>query len=204
MVKGKQIFKIEDENIIEETLQKSEYGTLALCTNNQPYSLPVNFVYLKGDIYFHGGMKGKKIDILKQNANVSFSVVESFSMIQSYFRVDDGYACPATQFFKSIIFDGIAVFVDNLDEKATVLEGLMQKLQSEGHYTKIQNNAMYAKMLKVTSIVKIQTKSRSAKFKFGQNLSQEQFEKVIQNLDRRDGIKDKQTVQEMKEYRALK
>ena len=201
MVKGKQIFKIEDENTIEETLNACEYGTLALCENNIPYSVPVNFVYINGDIYFHGGMKGRKIDTLKQNSNVSFSVVQAHSMIQSYFRVDSGYACPATQFFKSITFDGIASFVDDFDEKAKVLEVLMVKLQSEGGYKKIQNNEMYEKMLKVTSIVKIQTKIKTAKFKFGQNLSDEQFESVLKHLDDRDASIDNETIKQMKEYR---
>ena len=43
------------------------------------------------------------IDILKNNQFASFSVVESYSMIQSYFSSNDKLACPATQFFKSII-----------------------------------------------------------------------------------------------------
>ena len=201
MVKGKQLFMLKDEKIIENILNACEYGTLALCENNMPYSVPVNFVYVNGNIYFHGGMKGKKIELLKQNSNVSFSVVEAHSMIQSYFRVDTGYACPATQFFKSIVINGSAVFVDDLDEKAEILETLMKKLQTEGGYKEIQNNDMYEKILKATSIVKIQTKEKTAKFKFGQNLSDEQFELVLKHLDDRNSDIDKQTIKQMKEYR---
>jgi len=60
----KQIFEITEQNIINEILNNAEYGTLAICSNNKPYSLPLNFVQVDDSIYFHGSKKGRKIGIL--------------------------------------------------------------------------------------------------------------------------------------------
>ena len=54
-------FEIKDKIVIDDILNNSEYGTLALCNNNIPYSIPINFVQVNNCIYFHGAKKGKKI-----------------------------------------------------------------------------------------------------------------------------------------------
>jgi len=71
----KQVFEIKDKKIIQHALDNAEYGTLALCADNIPYSVPVNFVTLDNAIYFHGAYKGKKMGMIVQNSKVSFSVV---------------------------------------------------------------------------------------------------------------------------------
>ena len=38
----KKIFEIKNEDVILETLDKAEYGTLAICVEDKPYSLPIN------------------------------------------------------------------------------------------------------------------------------------------------------------------
>ncbi len=81
----KQIFEIKDEKVIKSVLDSAEYGTLVLCSDNIPYSVPVNFVMYDGILCFHGSHDGRKMKTIKSNPKVSFSVVESYSMIQSYF-----------------------------------------------------------------------------------------------------------------------
>jgi nitroimidazol reductase NimA-like FMN-containing flavoprotein (pyridoxamine 5'-phosphate oxidase superfamily) len=65
----KQIFEITDQNIINEVLNNAEYGTLAICDNNKPYSLPINFVKINENIYFHGSKKVEKL-IFKKIINL--------------------------------------------------------------------------------------------------------------------------------------
>jgi len=72
--------------------------------------------------------------ILKENSFASFSVVEEFSMIQSYFSSTDNLACPSMQFFKSVCIDGEIKIVDNYDEKVLALQRLMEKLQKGGKH----------------------------------------------------------------------
>jgi nitroimidazol reductase NimA-like FMN-containing flavoprotein (pyridoxamine 5'-phosphate oxidase superfamily) len=196
----KQIFEITNKETINEVLNNIEYGTLAICSQNKPYSLPINFVEINNDIYFHGSKKGRKIDILKDNQYASFSIVESYSIIQSYFSSNDKLACPATQFYKSIIIDGEIKFVENYDEKVKVLSELMKKLQKEGKYKPLSQK-IYQKAINSTTIYKLIPSDIKAKFKFGQHLNKERFDMIIKHLKQRGDKKDISTIELMKELK---
>jgi len=197
----KQIFEIKEQQTINKILEKAEYGTLALSDNGKPYSIPVNFVMLDNAIYFHGSHKGRKMEILAKNSQVSFSVVENYSLIQSYFSSNDGSACPATQFFKSVIIDGRAIIVEKQEEKAKVLEALMQKLQPEGNYIPLCDES-YKKALKATAVVKIEIDELKCKFKFGQHLNQKRFDMIVKYLEKRGKEIDLETIMLMKEMKG--
>lgn len=199
----KSIFEIKDETIINAMMSDAEYGTLALCSDETPYSVPVNFVHEKDVIYFHGSLSGRKMRILKQNPKVSFSIVENFSLIASYFSSEEGLACPATQFFKSIIIDGKVSVVSSREEKSRVMMLLMQKLQPEGGYRPFKDTD-YDKMLNATAVLKIDIENLRAKFKFGQNLDDERFNMILSHLQKRDSKIDKSTIEMMQLQRGEK
>ena len=195
-------FKITDKTLIHEVLDNAEYGTLALSIDNMPYAVPVNFVRIDDVLYFHGALKNKKMHIIAQNPTVSFSVVESYTLIDSDFSSTDGLACPATQFFKSVSIKGVASIVEGRDEKAEVFEALMQKLQPKGGYKPFSDNA-YNTPIKTTAVVKIAIQEMRCKFKFGQHLSDERFEMILNNLLKRGTPIDIETVRVMREQRDL-
>jgi nitroimidazol reductase NimA-like FMN-containing flavoprotein (pyridoxamine 5'-phosphate oxidase superfamily) len=60
----KKAFEITNKEQILEVLNNSSFGTLCLCFDNKPYSIPLNFVEFENEIYFHGAKKGKKMDII--------------------------------------------------------------------------------------------------------------------------------------------
>ncbi|WP_320033811.1 pyridoxamine 5'-phosphate oxidase family protein [Halarcobacter sp.] len=192
--------RIKDKNIIEKLLADVEYGTLALSKNNVPYSLPINFVYSEDNIYFHGAKKGKKIDFMSENSLASFSVVEPFSLIQSYFSSKDNLACPATHFFKSVICDGEIIFVDEYEEKVKALSLLMEKLQPEGKYIPLDDK-IYLKMINATEVFKLKINNIEGKLKLGQNLPKDRFNMILEYLENRGYDLDKETITQMKEYR---
>lgn len=198
----KSVFQITDSIIIDDVLSSVEYGTLALCADNIPYSIPLNFVYDKESVYFHGNKKGKKMQMIYENANASFSVVQSYSVIQSYFSSNEQLACPATHFFKSIIIDGQIEIVDSYEEKIKAMSLLMKKLQKEGGY-KPFTDKVYEKMLNAVAVYKLNKKELTAKFKFGQNLSDERFDMVIEHLKKRDTKIDNATIEMMLNQRNL-
>jgi len=177
-------FEIKDKDIIYDILDKAEYGTLALSVDDVPYAVPVNYVRIDNDIYFHGALKNKKMKMLSQNPKVSFSVVENYALIDSDFSTTEGLACPATQFFKSVSMEGIATMVESREEKAKVFTALMQKLQPKGGY-KPFSDAEYDSAIKATAVVKIELSHLSCKFKFGQHLSEERFEMILSHLEQR-------------------
>lgn len=196
----KQVFEIVDKRVIIDVLNSVEYGTLALCDGSKPYSLPVNFVLMESQIYFHGSKSGRKIEVLKNNALASFSVVEPYSIIPSFFSSGDGLACPATQFFKSVIIDGKIEFVEDYDEKVKALSGLMRKLQKEGRYIPLDED-VYKSALNATTVYKLIPNETRAKFKFGQHLSRERFDMIVEHLEKRGDKKDMSTLEMMKSLR---
>ena len=194
----KKAFEITDEQLIAEILQTAEYGVLAL-SGEQPYAVPVNFVYLEDDLYFHGSPKGKKMSLLRENNRVSFNVTTDVAIIPSYFSSSDNLACPATSFFKSIIIDGEAEIIDNRVEVAKVFAAMMEKLQPEGQYSSFESKE-YDTHFKALSVVKIKTQEVSAKFKFGQNLDQERFQMIIEHLEQKGRKIDLLTANSMKQF----
>jgi len=196
-------FKIEDTSIINEILDKAEYGTLALSVDNTPYAVPLNFVRIEDDIYFHGALKNRKMKMLSKNQKASFSVVENHSLIDSDFSSNDGLACPATQFFKSISIDGSVEIVEDKKEKIIMFEALMKKLQPKGGYRPFSDE-VYSKALKATAVYKLVPNDISCKFKFGQHLNEERFEMIIRSLEARGTQIDMATVRIMREQRGTK
>jgi len=195
------IFEIKDKTTIHALLDRVEYGTLALSVDDVPYAVPVNFVRIEEEIYFHGALSNKKMKILAQNPKVSFSVVQSHALIASFFSSRDGLACPATQFFKSASIDGTAQVLHDRDEKAEVFEALMKKLQPQGGYKDFSDET-YDAAIKATAVVKIVPHTTRCKFKFGQHLSQERFEMILSHLKERDTEVDKVTIEMMKTMRV--
>ena len=65
---------------INEILTAEKRGVLSVIGDNgYPYGLPINFYYEKqtGNIYFHSGKSGHKVDALKLDNRVSFCVYDS-------------------------------------------------------------------------------------------------------------------------------
>lgn len=196
----RKVFEVTDKYMIDEVLSNSEYGTLSLCNDNKPYILPLNFVMANDEIYFHGAKKGKKIDLIKENSNASFNVVETYSLLPSYFSTDDGKACPATHLYKSIVVEGNIEFVENYDEKANALESLMKKLQKEGKYIPLSDE-IYKKAINATCVYKLVSSNISAKFGLGQNFNEERFNRVCENLTLRGTKKDLKTLELLIQFR---
>lgn len=196
----KRIHDIKDKNLISEILEKAEFGSLALCFENKPYSLPLNFVEFKNEIFFHGAKEGKKIEMIRNNNFASFSVVESISFLPSYFSTEDENAAPATHMYKSILIDGHIEFVEDYDNKAAALSALMKKYQKEGGYKPLDNE-MYTKIINATCLYKLVPNETSAKFYLGQNFNEERFQRVAAHLKERNNPKDLATLKLIEEFR---
>ncbi len=196
------IFKIKDINEIYSILDNATYGTLALSKGITPYSVPINFVRVDNIIYFHGSKRGKKMEFLKHNKNVSFSVVESEAIIPSYFSSNNNLACPATTFFRSVIIEGVAEVVTEYNQKVLALNALMKKLQSEGKYIDL-SNSIYKKSIDATNIIKIVPYNIDAKAKLGQNLKKDRFNLIIKNLKKRGLKEDLKLINLMRRYNEV-
>ncbi|WP_145408672.1 pyridoxamine 5'-phosphate oxidase family protein [Paenibacillus xylanexedens] len=194
-------FTVEEEQEIITFLDQCSFGFLGtISPDGQPRVTPLNFVYMDGCFYFHGSIAGEKMKQIKQNTSVSFTVAEEFSLIPSYFT-DPELACPATSFFKSVMAFGHAEPVKDLEVKGRVLQRFMEKLQPQGGYVPIDaTDPRYTGQLKAVAVVQITPERLTAKFKFGQNLSSEEFENLSNKLEARNEGRDTETAEMMRKY----
>ncbi|MDR1554786.1 MAG: pyridoxamine 5'-phosphate oxidase family protein [Campylobacteraceae bacterium] len=190
-------FEVKDESEFEKLLKRANYGTL--CLNDKPfaYAVPVNFIYQKNAINFHGAILGRKYDLSLKNKKGSFGVVEEYSFIPSYFSGD--FACYASQYFMSAFIEGDLLHVEENVKKARILEALMDKYQSEGEYLSIsQNLEKYIGRLDKTAVYELNIASWSLKVKMGQNMKQAQLEDMMNKLQERGLQEDISTVETIK------
>lgn len=86
----------------EETVKILENGKTGILAVNgddgYPYTVPLNYVYRDGKIYFHCAKEGHKFDAMMQSNKVSFCVIEK----------DDVVPEKLTTFFRSVVVFGVA------------------------------------------------------------------------------------------------
>ncbi len=105
-----------------DILRRAKTATLALSGDDgYPYSVPVNFVYEDGKIYFHGAKEGHKIDALKNNTKVSMSIIDQEDVIEE----------ELTTYFRSVILFGKARILQNDDEIYHAIETLGLKYNED-------------------------------------------------------------------------
>ena len=102
-------------------LVNARVGRLAMSKDDEPYVVPVNFVYFKDKIYFHCAREGLKIGYLSTNSLVCFEVDE-------FIGVRKGCTpCTSTVKYRSVIAFGKAAFVGDVDIKKEALRRLVKK-----------------------------------------------------------------------------
>lgn len=96
---------------------------LAMQDGQGLYILPLNFGYEWNDdgltLYFHSAKEGRKIDILSQSPAVAFEMDCGHQLIADDIACRNGYA------YKSIIGNGNACIVEDVDEKIKGLSLIM-------------------------------------------------------------------------------
>lgn len=194
-------FQVDHEDELVSFLNGMSFGFLGTSDEQgQPRVTPLNFVYSEGSFYFHGSHAGGKMEAIRKQQKVCFTVADEYALIPSYFS-DPQLACPATSYFKSVTAYGIALPVEDVNEKAIVLSLFMKKLQPEGGYDSIHaEDPKYRSRLKGVAVVRITPDEITAKFKFGQNLKEEERSGVITGLSERNGPRDEETIEMMKKY----
>ena len=93
-----------------------------------PYGMPINHYYCEedGKIYFHGGVKGHKIDALKKDCKASFCVY------------DKGYRNEGEWWLRirSVIVFGKIEFIEDRETVFRLCEKLSRKFTDDSDYIK--------------------------------------------------------------------
>ena len=83
---------------------------------------------------------------------------------------DKHSAAGATHYFKAVQIDGVIRNITDSNEKARVLQLLMEKYQPEGQFKPLTaDDPMYAKPISKTGIFAVDPERVTARLKFGQN-----------------------------------
>lgn len=109
---------------IDDLLHRAEVARIGTINKNgSPYVLPMHFVYFEDKIYLHGLPRGQKIDNIRANSNVCFEVDEMLSLLCE--NVEN--PCDVNTEFNSVIVQGSAKIINDLDEKRLALQKIVEK-----------------------------------------------------------------------------
>lgn len=110
-----------DQTQIDEFLLQAKTGSLAMTDGEQPYVIPLNFVWHEGSIYFHGADAGRKETIMQQNNRVCFLVSEEYGTIADPVPADTDTA------YMSVIIFGRAERITELEHATGALQAMLEK-----------------------------------------------------------------------------
>jgi nitroimidazol reductase NimA-like FMN-containing flavoprotein (pyridoxamine 5'-phosphate oxidase superfamily) len=107
---------VESRKEMEKLLKEEHVGYLGLSKDGMPYVVPVTFGYANGKILFHGSLEGKKLEYIRANPQVCFTVARSFGEIVPH---PQGASCHADS--DSVVCYGTARIVVDDDERVRIL-----------------------------------------------------------------------------------
>jgi len=107
---------IESKTEMEDFLRQERIGWLGLNGDTGPYVVPLNYAYENGRIVFHCALKGLKLDRIRANPEVCFSVGRQMGEVRPH---AGGEICHIDS--DSVICFGRARVLDDLTERAAAL-----------------------------------------------------------------------------------
>lgn len=110
---------------IESFIRDSSLCHLAMIDNGKPYVVPMNFGYANGALYFHSAPEGRKINVLRENPQVCFSIVDKYDLVTGE------KACSWNTRYSSVIGTGKATIITDREEKEKGLKSLMAQYSEE-------------------------------------------------------------------------
>ena len=146
--------EVTDINEILKILDNSKIVHIGLIDGDEPYVVPMNYGYTYKNeqltLYLHGATEGKKLDIMRVNPKVFFSVecdVEPFN---------GTVACQYGTSYSSIMGKG----------KARILETPEEKMQGLTLFMKTQTGLDFKfneRLVSAVSVIKIEVSEFTAK-----------------------------------------
>jgi len=146
--------EVTDIAEIDAIIAKADVCRVALCNENVPYIVVMNFGYIAGNpsvLYFHCANKGRKLDMLANNNYVCFEMDTDHKLIGG------AVACDFGMDYSSVVGYGNLYVVDNDEERNMGLNVIMQ------HYTGKNDYDFDAKIMKATKILRLEISEISGK-----------------------------------------
>jgi nitroimidazol reductase NimA-like FMN-containing flavoprotein (pyridoxamine 5'-phosphate oxidase superfamily) len=116
---------IESREEMERILQEEVLGYLGLAGEAQPYVVPLNYAYAAGKILFHCALTGQKLDAIRRNPRVCFTVGRQTGAVRDH----AGGPCHVDS--DSVVCCGRARLIDDLAERAAALNAFNRRYRPE-------------------------------------------------------------------------
>jgi len=113
--------QINDQQEIEQILQVGRLGHLAMAADDQPYVVPMTYLFTGSRIVFHGALEGQKARLLARNPSVCFEVSEFGEWIPADKPAYQGLT------FRSVMVFGTVHEVHDIDRKIDIMHGFLDK-----------------------------------------------------------------------------
>lgn len=118
--------EITDAAELQAVLARATVLHLAMVDDGRPYVVPLNFGYADGCLYLHGAREGRKMDILRRNERVAFSLFCDEAIIPG----SGPAGCNFTSRYRSIMGEGRAEIIEGSEAKRKALDIIL------GHYAR--------------------------------------------------------------------
>ena len=116
--------QVTDPEQIIRILDTAKVLNLGLSVNDEPYVVPMNYGYRMEDgkltLYLHSAVKGKKLDMIRANPKVFFS------MDCDRMPFEGRVPCQYGIVYSSIMGRGTATLVEDVEEKKQAMSILMK------------------------------------------------------------------------------
>jgi nitroimidazol reductase NimA-like FMN-containing flavoprotein (pyridoxamine 5'-phosphate oxidase superfamily) len=113
--KDKEVTEPEE---IERIIREGRTCHLAMVDDGEPYVVPVTFGYDGRALYFHSALEGRKVEILKRNPRVCFSIVAAAQVVEQ--------PPDCTTKYRSVAGYGRATLLTDAEEKIAGIKVLMR------------------------------------------------------------------------------
>lgn len=151
----KRELQITDEAQIRKILDTAKVLNLGLAVDNEPYVVPMNYGYAmdgegKLTVYLHSALKGKKLDMIRQNPRVFFELDCDLTPFEGKLPCQYGLS------YSSVMGRGTATIVEDVEEKQKALT-LLMKTQTEKDFS------FNERLVSIVAVIRIDVTEYTAK-----------------------------------------
>ena len=150
----KREIKITEPEEIARILDTAKVLHMGLAVDNEPYVLPMNYGYVLEDgkltLYLHSAVKGRKLDMIRANSKVSFSIDCDRQPFEGKVPCQYGLV------YSSVMGHGTATIVEDVEEKMQAMSILM-KTQTGKDFT------FNERLVSIVAVIRIDVAEYTAK-----------------------------------------
>ena len=133
---------VTEQAAIEKILRAGKTCQLAFTAEPAPYLVTLNYGYHDGALYFHSACEGRKIELIRENRAVAFTVALDLGLIKG------ATACDWSVRFQSVVGYGKISLLESPEEKQQGLDLFM------AHYSD-EKFSYPDKMVQATAVYKL-------------------------------------------------